>query len=345
MIARRPGCRCSGWSVLAAFRAPFIVLLLFYTSAFIAAADTPSDRGVEASLWPNVIELSVAPGQSAERSLRLDYVAGLPAEAVVQRSDYLVDADGKRRLFAIDSADGFTRPPELERWAGASWISTSTEPGVMLPGDSRQINLRVTVPDDAEPGEHRAYLFISLEPTADKGAIMLVPSFGVQVYVFVPGAEVRRVESLQVRPEYEGSLPLGNPVRLTASLRNAGTVSLRGGGEVVVERWTGGEVARLPLPDERIIPGERARLGTTWAGPPQWELFGRYYARFEFADDTLALASPPVEGFWLINWTSVGAVLVVVLGAWLLRLNRVLRASLRGLRAGARAFRAGLREP
>lgn len=308
-----------------------------------SADDTP--EAFKASLWPNVIEMRLAPGQSAEQLIRLDYRVGPPARLIVTRFDYFIDADGKRQYVSVDDTSASQREQlEPDRWAGAKWISVNAGSTEVSPGEERVLTARVTVPKDAEPGEHRAYLLIGLDSPSTTGSVAIAPQFAIHTYITVPGSTLRQVSNVQLAPEHQGPLPLGNPVSLAATFENAGAVSLQSAGEVVVDRWTGGEMARLPLPDERIVPGERARIVTTWSGPPWWELIGRYHARWEFADDALALEAGAGQSFWVVNWANLAAAIGVVVAAYLLRLNRVARASLRGISAGVRAFRAGMRD-
>ena len=327
------------------------LLIAVWSSCIIASpidraeASDPASAEIRVEIAPATVEVRLAPGQSAAKTVSVHYHSGPDATLTVTRHFQYVDAYGEKRLIGVEETrNGTDEIPASARWSSADWIDVGSVQTAVRAGESHDLTVHISAPADAEPGDHRAYLVVALTPVGTPIGVGIAPSFGVRVFVTVPGPEIRRVEGLRLGQEHHGLLPLGNPVDLVASLENAGTVSLRSVGEVVVERWPSGEVGRLALPDERIVPGERARVAANWTGPPNWELFGRYYARYEFADDTLSLATPLAEGFWVINWASVGAAVVAVFAAWLLKLNRVARATGRGLRAGARAFIVGLRE-
>jgi hypothetical protein len=307
----------------------------------LVSADSP----VEASLWPNVLELRLSPGESVERTLKVHYHTGPPSSLKIERYDYTTDTNGQRQLVPPDdpAARRALRPDEA-RWAGSTWVTAAASPVTVQPGEDREIRLLVSVPTDAEPGEHHAYLLVGLEPEATPGAISIAPQFGVHIYITVPGAEVRQVANTQLVADHSGRLPIGTPLGLAAAFENTGTVSLRTKGEVVIERWLGGEVGRLPMPDERVVPGQRARVVANWAGPPSWEILGRYRATFFFDDPTLGVAASEGMSFWTINWMSLGGLFVIVLGARLCPPVRIARASFRAAAAGTRAFRSGLRE-
>jgi hypothetical protein len=335
---------------VAAARRFFPVVIALAALAMLAvAARTEATDGVPAGpthvvISPTVLDVRLEPGQSIQRNVRLQYRSGPDSSVEVTRHFEYADASGRKLLVdANRSSLSGEVPPAAARWSSADWVSTEVVPTTVRAGEERDLTVRISAPTDAEPGDHRAYLVVALNPLVPASGIGVAPSFAIRIYVGVPGNEVRGVSSLRLDSEHQGMLPLANPVRLVASLENTGTVSLQSGGEVVVERWLGGEVGRMDLPEERIVPGERARVVVDWPGPPNWELIGRYYARFDFADETLLAAVPPAEGFWVINWTSVGWAVAAIVGAWLLRLNRVVRAAGRGLQAGGRAFRDGMR--
>lgn len=233
---------------------------------------------------------------------------------------------------------------DAARWNGASWVSVDRERLPVKAGDRLDVAVRVTAPTDAEPGEHRAYLMLALASGSQGGTVGISPSFGVRVFISVAGNEIRRVSDLSCEAEPQGILPLGSPTRLVATVANTGTVSLWSDGEVVIDRLIGGEAARLRLPEERLEPGNRSRVAVNWSGPSSWELFGLYYSRFEFRDETLAVAAPVYQTFWAINWTGIATTIGIVLGLWLLKPVRILRASLQAAKAANSAFINSMKE-
>ncbi|MBI3965452.1 MAG: hypothetical protein HY329_07435 [Chloroflexi bacterium] len=312
-----------------------------------ARASSPT---IEISLYPNVVELQLAPGETGERVFRIWYPSGPPTEARLDLFEFFNDAAGKTHYAPPGELfpDAVTQPVDFGRWASAAWITPL--PGLipLRAGEERTVAVKVTVPADAEPGEYRAFGLVSFANLFDASSVGIQPRLGIRIYTTVPGPAVRRVEAVQLSTDHTGWLPWNGPVELGVTLRNAGTVHVRSRGHVTVTPCLAGAPTTLPLLDRRVLPDETASFSLTWAGPPSWALFDCYRARFEFEDETVAAAAPLDQPtIWVVSWNGflgIGGLTVAML---ITRPRRQLQSSLpilvRKLEAALKAALAAFR--
>lgn len=311
-----------------------------------AAQEESGQASFEASLQPNVVELSVAPGESAEFTLRLSYLAGSPCEATVGLFDFFSDPSGATRVVPAGSVGprDATLPVDLERWASAAWLVPPVGPIRLQAGDERPLRFKVSAPADAEPGERRALVLVTLAGPPTGSGVSVIPRLGARIYTTVLGQEVRRVEDVRLAIAHRGLVPLGAPVEFATTLRNAGTTHVRSRGTVVLRDWLGGPEVTVPLPDRRVLPGEAARLVGEWPGPPWWRPVGVYSAQLSFDDEAVATAVPAGEHtVWAARWHGVGTLLGLLLSVWAVTTSGTTRGFLRKLRKGLRGFAAAFR--
>jgi hypothetical protein len=115
-----------------------ILAALLATLAFLSVANTSAERGVGVTLGEIVVEERLAPGGSWELPRLGVLNTGDEAGAYEVTVSYAEDSNGKR-------------PP-------AGWFTFSPARFDLTAGDSRMVDVRLTLPTGADAGDYFAYL-------------------------------------------------------------------------------------------------------------------------------------------------------------------------------------------
>ncbi len=202
-----------------------------------------------------------------------------------------------------------------------SWFELSETAIVVQPKNSKELEYKITVPPNAEPGGHYAALFLSTSPeTSEKtSSVGLSSKTGILFLIRVEGdiTESASLKSFTVeRPMFDHL-----PAVMSLRLENTGNVHIRPQGVLTVRNMWGGIVARVPAnpKNSAVLPHSIRRLDTWWlkseeiaegggffAGlQNEWKNFalGRYEAS---VDVKYGSRSTPLEAgsvtFWVIPW-------------------------------------------
>lgn len=213
-----------------------------------------------------------------------------------------------------------------------AWTSVERQVLVMKPKTVVRIPFTVTVPKEAEPGDHDGGIVIERPLTKSEAAKIdpnlsvrfdLVQRVGVRAFLRVKGVPVTRLTLGPLRFKH---MPGG--IAFTQVVSNTGTVRVVPSGTLHLAGWRAGTTV-IPLAGpELLLPGERATMTARWKGPPA---FARVTAtsRVGFADNP---SQSRVASLWLVPWSLLA---VIALGALLvlLLLRRVIRFVIRARRA------------
>ncbi len=133
----------------------------------------------------------VREGQSKEFEIIAFNVGGAPIDVEVELLDYFKDEDGNLVVLDSDSDDYF---------AMSKWMTIAGETRFQLaPQEQRKVNIRLDVPDDAEPGEKFCAVSFTTAPSAT-GNVVISNQILSQVFAFVGGGAVSeaRADSLSL---------------------------------------------------------------------------------------------------------------------------------------------------
>jgi hypothetical protein len=139
-------------------------------------------------------------------------------------------------------------------------------------GEATIIPFLLTVPHDAEPGDHAGGIVASLSQTADtgEGRVRVDYRVGVRIYLRVAGVLTPRLEMEDVRFDYRQALnPTAGKGTLQFELHNRGNASLGAAQTVRVSGPFGLWSREIAAADAtEILPGQSRRLETDLALPP-----------------------------------------------------------------------------
>ncbi len=183
-------------------------------------------------------------GQTLTRTLRITNGGMTPGDVHL----FPVDA-----TTAQTSGTVYLAEPDPRNDVGA-WIKLDTSDITMVPGESKDVTLTITIPASARPGQHLGGVVAADSAvavnTAAGGATLNVKTRTVtSVQVNVPGQTVEKMTVTGVT----GGGKLGQQV-LMLGLRNEGTIPVSPTGTIVVTNARGEELQNISLKLDKILP-------------------------------------------------------------------------------------------
>lgn len=175
---------------------------------------------------------------------------------------------------ALYAADAFTTPegvldlrladdPKVD---SGSWIALRVESLALAPGESADVPFRITVPDDARPGDHPAGIVTSLL-TSDAGSpLSLDRRLGMRVHLRVSGELAPAVEVRDATAEFTASWNpfAGGTVTVSYTLANTGDTRLTASDAVALAGPLGvGGAALSPQATAEVLPGSELAVVRT----------------------------------------------------------------------------------
>lgn len=247
-----------------------ITALLTILLAFAAKSSKAQER-LPLTISPARQQINVNPGESYNVSLKLINESQIPLTGTLKAVDFIVTGrDGTPILLEGDDK------PLSNQFSASSWINLPFEKANIAANDVLKLNLKVNVPDDANPGgKYTAIYYETLGPT-DTGSdstsqFSAVSSRVVSLISFRVSGEVNEsafITTLNV-PQF---LEFG-PVNVSFDIFNKGDLHITPTGQVSLKSWTGKEIDRQTLEQKNVFPDARrtyeAKLGNTW-------MFGKY---------------------------------------------------------------------
>jgi len=258
------------------------------------------------------------------------------------------------KLYAVDSVPSnqgnFALESETDPKDGiGAWIKLLTNLITLDPGESKQVPFIITIPENADVGEHSGGIIIQkAQPGEVQGTgASIVTRVGVRVYETVPGEIVREVklEDFQVKRQTpEDALPY---YEVTLSVLNQSNVSLRPKTELKIRGWGKEEYLRYSRFQNGVVIDLRDLTeyfdGQTFAKDWQllrdqkvttrWEWDEPEFGRFTFqavltyddAGQKKTLLTPQIV-IWVIPWVElsvVGGVIILIIVIYLVRKRKL----------------------
>jgi len=259
-------------------RAP-LALLAAVALVVFAAVTTPGPAAAQAGPG-STRTWSIAPATADGIDGRAHLVHDLaPGQAVTDAVAVTNHATEVLRLDlyandAFTTADGgFDLLPRADEPVDAgTWITLAAETLEVAPGATAVVPVTISVPADAEPGDHVGGVVATLVTTSSDGASQQVAvehRVGTRVYLRVDGPLEPRLEISALDVRHHGSLsPVSaGSVDVAYTVTNIGNIRLSGRQEVRVTGPFGTELGRVVLPDlPELLPGAAIEQRTSVSG-------------------------------------------------------------------------------
>ncbi len=236
--------------------------------------------------------------------------------------------------FSVDRDNNYTfSEAGHESYSCASWLSVEEPAFVLGAGQTRAVEVTISVPEAVEPGGHYAALFFeAIPPETEPGVSVAVggriPSL---FYLTIPGitdADIAanvEITSL-ILPGWVG----GGPVDIGAVVHNTGNVHLTIATKAYFTDFRGRQTGEIDLGQTTILPGAERALTGTWESTP---FAGPAKATFVigYFDDYGEPVNKSMKGtFWIIPWRAIiiAVASVGLIGAAILILRKKFRLKL-----------------
>lgn len=292
------------------------------------------------------ISWSVTPADGAGPDGRVFVEHEIDAGATVDDRFAVRNLGAEEVTFRLSAADGFYNangrfdmlPSDQESVAAGTWIDLP-ETVTVAPGGTAVVPFSITVPDDAEPGDHAAGIAASVVSSAAGGGtgVGVESRVGFKVMTRVTGELRPEFAVRQVESDYSLSWNPLRPGRVTTTF----TVANTGNARLVVEGALAlaGRTAAFPAEGERrgeLLPGEERAfvvvLDEAW---PLLLLSGDLTVTPLVSSEESAEATPSATAVtvWAVPWPQLlilagVALLIVALWGGRIRSKRRLRALL-----------------
>ncbi|WP_407940203.1 WxL protein peptidoglycan domain-containing protein [Nakamurella leprariae] len=269
------------------------------------------------------------PGASVEDYVGVSNFTDQPLELAVYASDAFTTGEGGFDLLA--AAD--------EPVDAGSWVDFGQETVTVPPRSRLEVPFRLTVPDNATPGDHTGGVVASLTSTttaADGSQVAVDRRVGARIYLWVTGDALPSATVTDVQLVHHGTLnPFGSgdatvswTVRNTGNIRLAGTPTVEVAGPFGLGRRT---VDAEPVTE--LLPGNSLTMTTEVDAVWPW---GWLTGTVRFAPQSIGLdgAPPPAEAVGedttaAVPWTQLLLLALLVLAGWLWRRSGIRRGRVR----------------
>jgi len=282
-------------------KAVAIIVILLAIGFCVLPNSTSAEGGM--MVWPTWVELTVNRGEQAGKMIN---VQNQGSELIRMRA-YVMD-------FSIDREGNFVfSEPGHESYSAARWLSVAETDFELTPGESQDVEVRLSAPSEVEPGGHYAALFFETIPSANQSAVSISTRIPTLFYITVPGiteAEVianADIASL-VLPGFAGK----GPVEAGVVVHNSGNVHLTVAARAHFSASWGGD-SELDLGQMVILPNSDGVIKSNWQQTP---FFGKVKANvvIGYLDHKGELVNKSQTGeFWVVPWSMIG-IIVGVLG-------------------------------
>jgi hypothetical protein len=259
----------------------------------------------------NYFSYDLAPGSTVTDQVGVTNLSDRPLTFAVYGTDAYTTTDG---AFALLPAD----QPATDV---GTWIGVERRSWTVQPGERQDIPFRLTVPQNATPGDHAGGVIAAVAQvgvTADGQQVRLDQRVAARVYLRVSGELRPAVTVESVRVSYDTPInPAGRgDMTVTYRIRNSGNVRVGGTGTLLVDGpfgWTLARTAPVDLPE--LLPGATFTVTEQVTGVPPTL---RLTATVDLAPTTVDAALPPVQraaSVWAPPWLLLAALAAAL--AWL----------------------------
>ena len=200
-------------------------------------------------------------------------------------------------------------------YALSQWVTFDPIEFPLGAKETKQIEFRINVPFDAEPGGHYASILATVGGGAVEGGAAIAQKVGSLLLLHVAGDVeeemfVKSMQSVIENPEKKDEyLPQNffeyGPVTVLSRFENMGTVHLKPRGFVTLTNMMGREVDKVEIEQLNVLPNSvrriPAELGEKW-------MFGKYTATMTAIYGSTNEPLSYSTSFWVFPWKVGGAV-------------------------------------
>ncbi|NTW42330.1 MAG: hypothetical protein HGA44_21060 [Cellulomonadaceae bacterium] len=318
-----------------------VLLALVATLAGAGLAVAAPAQAEETAAW------SAAPADATgtldgRTRFELEVAPGAPLEEHV----LVTNSSTVEREFSVYGADGFNTPlggydvgaAALAATDVGAWVAVATPTVTIAPLSTAVVAFTVTVPDGATPGDHPGGIVVSpVRAQVTDAGVLVDTRVAVRLNVRVPGEVAAALEVRSVTGGYGfTAVPFASaPATVTYEVVNTGNVKVVGVPRVRITGPFGVSLAEVEAEQtHEVLPGGSFTVTTTLPGvaPVGWTtaVVDVEMAAAPGPDTEIPLVSSTARTtLFAISWTTLAAVVVLVLVVWFV-VRRIRRRRLEG---------------
>lgn len=276
------------------------------------------------TLIPPSFELQVDPGQSTELEVKLFNETQKAAQLYTEVANFTASGETGQPAFDFDN------PSDLK-----SWFEVETGPFMLNPGERKEINIKINVPQDAEAGGHYAALFFSTKPPELKetGKIAIGTKIGTLFLLKVNGdvVEAGKIKEFTTDKNVYNRLPTDLALRF----ENTGSIHLRPQGTITITNIFNSVKTKIAVNSGKgaTLPKQIRKYDMIWEKGIVSEVngnviadffteLGNEYNNFTFGKYTANLTityganndlqDTATVSFWVLPWRILTLVLIIL---------------------------------
>jgi hypothetical protein len=242
------------------------------------------------------------PGETIQTEVRVrnNTATSLTTETVVE--DFIIEADGKTPIPVTGETNSI--------WSLAQWISLPSARHQLPAFGSASIPVVIRIPSDARPGGR--YAMIAHQPASTDNSVQtnsasISQRVGTLVYLKVDGDVV---ENAALRNIIIPRLSEYGPIPISFQLENLSDIHIQPMTTITIKDMLGRSVDTITVRSFNVFPYTLRDFSTEWDRVWGW---GRYTAEFSTSYGSTGKVATAVVSFWLIPYTLVLSVLIVLL--------------------------------
>jgi hypothetical protein len=290
-----------------------ILLLLLVTAVFMFATEAYASATLQVS--PILVKYDLEHGSTVIKTITATNKGDSTLSITTDISDYSVNENGVPQ---------FVKPSRNPLSAG-NWMRVDSRKFVLKPGEAKDVELTIDVPDSATAGGHYGAVLFELGGFDEKTGRVQVGVVGRMAalsLVTIKGKVNKRgfLNELNV-PFFSNAHPV--PIKLAYS--NEGNVHLSTRGTLVVKNWLGSKIKSIQIPEAFVMPGSKKIISTAMTNS---SLIGFYKTEVVLNDKSIKQLPSPAY-FVVFPWTIVLGIILIVAAIFMM-----------GNYQGKRAFKA-----
>lgn len=278
---------------------------LFMSPSTSYAQAAGAAQGVQLS--PSIIELNAKRGGEYTLTVEVTNVTAGDLEYKVSVNDFTSkDETGSPKVLRVSGL-----PPQI---SVRTWVSPSVSLFRLLSRDAINVQFKVSVPEDAEPGGHYGVLdFSGADTKIKQTGVGLTASAGTLLLVKVAGDIKEQASVASFYTENNGkesNFFENSPVSFVTRVQNTGNIHLKPFGLIELKNMFGATVATLPVNkiQSNVLPSSIRRFDSVHND----YTFGYYTATVTLGYGTQGQAIMASTSFWVIPYKLIATVLLVL---------------------------------
>jgi P pilus assembly chaperone PapD len=238
---------------------PVAIFLTLFVSLHIFAL--PASAGVSITVSPTKIDLTLNTTEIAIQEINVQN----PGSESTRIHAYAMD-------FSINEEGDFTfSDPGYESYSCATWLNIDEADFDLGPGETKDVKVTISVPQEVEPGGHYAALFFETVPPETQSGVSVaiagrIPSL---FYLTIPGiTDADIVTNAEITSLLLPGWIEKGPVEIGVTVRNTGNVHLPIAAKAYFTDFRGRDAGELYLGQAVVLPDSERVIKATWEETP-----------------------------------------------------------------------------